>query len=346
MASIEAIMASGDLLKQLFQSYRRRKDDEFQSAALRIIAEERQKKHHTLATQLEGILLNGSPSPSLNGTTNDDLPKDRERNSVLLEVRAPKRYLAEMVLSEENAAKITSLILEYNRGDVLRSHGMTSRTKLLFCGPPGCGKSMCAEVIASELALPMLYTRFDSVISSYLGETASNIRKVFDYTARGTWVLFFDEFDAIGKSREDISEHGELKRVVNSFLQILDAFRSESLVVAATNHEGLLDRALWRRFDEIVYFDLPTIGQITQLLQRKLGNFPHAKINYSLLARQLKGFSHAAVERVCLNAIRTCIVGNLPEVTLDQLQRAAFAERKRMALAAGKRGSGSRRRSP
>ncbi len=272
--------------------------------------------------------------PTVEALAASDLPKDRERHALLVETRTPERYLHEMVLSRENQRKIEELIVEYKRSEVLRTHGFRSRSKVLFCGPPGCGKTMCAEVTASELGLPMLYTRFDAIISSYLGETSANIRKVFDYATRGTWVLFFDEFDAIGKSREDLSEHGELKRVVNSFLQILDGFKGESMIIAATNHEGLLDRALWRRFDELVYFDLPTIGQIQQMLRKKLGNFPYARIDLSAVARQLKGMSHADVERICFNAIRYCIIHDLPEVTVELLREFTDAERKRLRLIA------------
>ncbi len=189
---------------------------------------------------------------------------------------------------------------------------------------------MCAEVIASELGLPLLYTRFDAIISSYLGETAANLRKVFDYAARGTWVLFFDEFDAIGKSRDDSDEHSELRRVVNSYLQILDSFHSESLVIAATNHEGLLDSALWRRFDEVIHFERPTPSQISQLLRKKLANFPHDHLDLPSLVRNLKGLSHSDIERVCLDAIRYCIVHDMDKVSQQILVDAVLAEKKRL----------------
>jgi len=194
---------------------------------------------------------------------------------------------------------------------------------------------MCAEVMASELGLPLLYVRFDAVISSYLGETAANLRKVFDFASRGTWVLFFDEFDAIGKSRSDSEEHSELKRVVNSFLQIMDSFTAESLVIAATNHEGLLDDALWRRFDEMVYFSRPTQHQIEVLLKKKLANFPHEPLDFVPIAKDLKGLSHADVERICLDAIRSCIVNCSEMVTSESLRDAVVGEKKRLKLTAG-----------
>jgi len=153
-------------------------------------------------------------------------------------------------------------------------HGFQPATKLLFCGPPGCGKTLCAEIIASELGLPLLYTRFDAIVSSYLGETAANLRKVFEYASSSRWVVLFDEFDAIGKARDDAAEHGELKRVINSFLQLLDGFTAPSILIAATNHEQLLDPALWRRFDEILVFPRPSVHEIRSLLGMKLKKFP------------------------------------------------------------------------
>lgn len=337
-------MASGELLKQLFQSYMRRQDHDFRAAALRIIAEEKQKNHHSLANQLERILVNGTFAlPHETGAFSaEDLPRDRERSTILVEVRTPRHFLQEMVLSPDVRTFIEGLLQEYKRGELLKTHGLRPRSKLLFCGPPGCGKTMCAEVIATELGLPLLYVRFDAVISSYLGETAANLRKVFDFASRGTWVLFFDEFDAIGKSRSDSEEHSELKRVVNSFLQILDGFLSDSLVISATNHEGLLDNALWRRFDEIVYFNRPTQHQIELLLRKKLGNFPQDSLDLASIAKELKGLSHGDVERICLDAIRACIVSGIEAVTPEVLREAVQGEKKRLKLTAGAMGIRSR----
>ena len=136
-----------------------------------------------------------------------------------------------------------------------------------FAVLPGCGRTVSAEAIAAELYLPLALVRFDAVVSSYLGETAANLRKVFDFARSRPMVVLFDEFDAIGKDRASLEEHGEIKRVVNSFLQILDGFRSDTVAIAATNHQGLLDPALWRRFDEIVFFDMPCAAAIEDLLR-------------------------------------------------------------------------------
>jgi SpoVK/Ycf46/Vps4 family AAA+-type ATPase len=323
-------MASGDLLKRLFASYRRGDSKEFFTAAKELIAEEEQRNHHVLAQDLQKILENGNNRPvsSIQRFDLDQLPQDRERGTTLLEIRTPQRYLDELIVSSELHDQIDIVLTEYRSLQVLQANNLKARQKLLLAGPPGCGKTLCAEVIASELGLPLIYTRFDAVISSYLGETAANLRKVFDYAQRGTWVVFFDEFDAIGKSREDVEDHGELKRVVNTFLQLLDNFVSESIFIAATNHERLLDRALWRRFDDILFFDRPTVDQIRTLIDIKLSSFRHQELNIDNFVELMAGWSHADVERVCLEAMK---IGVLIQQTIitDEIFMSAYERQRR-----------------
>lgn len=189
--------------------------------------------------------------------TSRQVPIDKDANVPLLDVKFPKTSIDDVVIEEENKNKVENIIVEYKNRELLYDYKLIPKTRILFCGPSGCGKTMTAEAIANELDMPLLYTRFDSVISSLLGETSTNLRKIFDFSKTGEWVLFFDEFDAIAKSRGDSNENSELKRVVNSFLQLMDNYPKETLIIAATNYETLIDKALWRRFDEIVYFDKP-----------------------------------------------------------------------------------------
>lgn len=303
-------MSSGDLLKRLFSSYRRGDSKDFFNAAQELIAEEEQRNHHVLARDLKKILENGT-SRSVSSVRRFDLdqvPQDRERGTTLLEIRTPQRYLDELIVSPELHNQIKIVLDEYRAIQVLQANNLRARQKLLLAGPPGCGKTLSAEVIAAELGLPLIYTRFDAVISSYLGETAANLRKVFEYAERGTWVVFFDEFDAIGKSRDDVEDHGELKRVVNTFLQLLDNFVSDSIFIAATNHEHLLDRALWRRFDDILFFDLPTTDQVRKLIDIKLSSIRHGDLNIESFVDLMAGWSHADVERVCIEAMKMAVM--------------------------------------
>lgn len=303
-------MPSGDLLKSLFRSFKQGDDEGFYEIAKKIIIEEKQKNHNVLARDLQLIIENGShkriSSPNLYDF--EKLPRDRERGTLLLEIRSPQKFLSDIVLSEEVKHQIEVVLLEYMKDEVLKGYGLRPKQKLLFAGPPGCGKTLCAEVVATELGLPILYTRFDAVISSYLGETAANLRKVFDFASKGTWIVFFDEFDAIGKSRDDVAEHGELKRVVNTFLQLLDSFKTDSIFIASTNHEQLLDRALWRRFDDILLFGKPDKTQIAALLKLKLRNISHS-ISYEKFVPRMIGWSHADIEHVCIESMKISILG-------------------------------------
>lgn len=327
-------MARGDLLRKLLISQKRGDDEGFKAAALEIIADEQKKNNNQLARDLQRI-LNDVETPRYEMNVNPNLgklPKDRERDALLVDVRNPDKLLSDILLKSDTLSAIDEIFAEYRQSELLRTHGLLPKSKLLFCGPPGCGKSLCAEVISRELGLPLLYTRFDAIVSSYLGETAANLRKVFDYASSGRWVILFDEFDAIGKARDDAHEHGEIKRVVNSFLQLLDSYSSPNIVIAATNHEQLLDPAIWRRFDEILFFPLPTIHDIRELLSMKLKNFPHRGFAFKDIAPRLKGYSHADIERVCYDAIRISIIGNMSFISKEVFERALERERERQKV--------------
>ena len=183
--------------------------------------------------------------------------------------------------------------LEHLRADVLAASGLVPRGSLLFYGPPGTGKTLAARVLAGVLSRPLVTVRFDAVVSSLLGETASNLRAVFDFVSRGEWVVLFDEFDALGKDRDNVFEHGELKRVVNSLLQLMDSFCGNSVLIAATNHQGLLDSAIWRRFDVLVPFAVPAPQDRVLMLRQFLASFDTSELSLRNLGRQLARASGA-----------------------------------------------------
>lgn len=310
-------MTTGELLVALFEAYMNKDDNAFMKAGMILIEEEKAKNHYVLANKLKKILSSQERKDAKPFTNklnhNIDLPKDKDNGTELVKIIYPQKSFDDVVLSDEIKLQLDNVIVEYEKKEILKAYGLTPKKKLLFCGPPGCGKTMCAEVVANTLDLPILYTCFDGLISSYLGETASNIRKVFEYASKNNWVLFFDEFDAIGKSRDTVDEHSELKRVVNSFLQILDGFKSDSIIIAATNHEKTIDTALWRRFDEIIMFDKPNYEQIVYLIKKKLLAFEVECLNVEKFAKELQGCSYSDVERVCLESIKRCIIhGNKP----------------------------------
>ena len=338
----ERTVANGKLLRQLIRSGAEGDADAFRGAAEQVIAEERHKRHHLLASDLERILYGRRPAaspPAALGLT-QRIPEDRERGIPLLTVREPLRGLADIVLSRTNGSLIESILREHNRVETLEAHGLRPSDRVLLCGPPGCGKSLAAEVIATELARPLAVVRTDSAVSSFLGETAANLRKVFDFAAATPMVVLFDEFDAIGKEREDASEHGELRRVVNAVLQMFDSWAGRSVLIAATNHDGMLDTAVWRRFEEVLFLKPPTPAELRRLLEVKLrGVRPEFEIADLAARGWFKGASHADVERVIRRAAKEMVLaGEAPRLRIAHLEAARRRETARQARA-GKRRS-------
>ncbi len=331
-------MARSDLIKRLFLSFMRGDRASFTEAARDVIEDERKKHHIVLARELTEILdsANGRPVPDRLPQF-EPLPKDKDRGSDLIEVRHPNRYLEDLVLCPSQREALGQVCEEFRHWEVLEANGLRPASRLLFCGPPGCGKTATAEALASALGLPLLCARFDAVVSSLLGETASNLRKVFDYAERGAWVLLFDEFDAIGRSRDDATEHGELKRVVNAFLQMLDRFAGRCLVIAATNFEQALDPALWRRFDEVVRFERPCRSQVEQLLRKRWGRRLGQNLDLTPIVHALDGASHAEVERVALDALKRLALDGRPILGGGDVEQALRRYRqRRQVMGAGR----------
>lgn len=301
-------MARSDLLKRLFRAHQRDDRAGFLDAAREVVDDERRKQHGVLARELAEILDGVSASASIPSLRLEQIPKDNERGTELVEVIQPQRFFEDLVLSSRQLGTLNSVCEQYQQWDVLAANGLRASTRLLFCGPPGCGKTVTAEAIASRVGLPLLYVRFDSVVSSLLGETAANLRKVFEFSAKGAWVVLFDEFDAVGRSRDDATEHGELKRVVNSFLQMLDRFAGRSIVIAATNFEQSLDPALWRRFDEVLRFEKPSLVEVERLVRMRCASWLPKNAALESVIRGLEGSSHAEVERVCLDTVKRAVL--------------------------------------
>ena len=326
-------MASGKLLRQLIRSGVEGDDTGFRQISEALIAEERQKHHNLLANDLEKILY-GSDSVSGSKKVSQlnlkqNIPVDKERGLPLLELKEPVRGLEEVVLGDANKESIKRILKEYNREEILRSWGMRPVERVLFCGPPGCGKTMSAEALAYELNRPLCIIRLDSVVSSYLGETSANLRKVFDFIQSSSVVALFDEFDALGKERADVAEHGELKRVVNTFLQMLDGFSGQSLIIAATNHENILDSAIWRRFEDVLAFEYPTVAQAKKLLEIKLRGV-RREFEYSKQVTDLfKNTSHADIERILKRAIKDMLLDGEEFLKLDHVKNALKNEKAR-----------------
>jgi SpoVK/Ycf46/Vps4 family AAA+-type ATPase len=322
-------MANGKILRQLIKAGASGDSDAFRCASEAVIKDERQKQHHLLANDLEQILYGEHLKPVMTNGRSDlpAPPTDKERGLPLLDIRQAHRPLEEMVLPEAEFTAVEELLEEHRRADVLQSYGMKPAGKIIFHGPPGCGKTLAAEVIAFELELPLAIVRLDALVSSFLGETAANLRKVFDFISEHQMVVLFDEFDAIGKERSDAAEHGELRRVVNAVLQMMDAYHGKSLILAATNHEHILDSAIWRRFDESIDFPLPNAQQIQQILSLKLrGVRRQFELDDKAVLDLFSKRSGSDVERIVRRAVKRMILRCQEFLTVKDLKHAATKE--------------------
>lgn len=314
---------AGRELKALFRAYREGDELAFRRAAQEIVEEEEAKNHVALARDLRALLAGGGGRGAVaRDVVLPEPPRDREGEWPLAQVRHPERAFDDLVLTGALVERLQTLVQEYRRWEEIDRRGIPRRQRILFQGPPGCGKTSAAEALANEIGLPLVVVRIDAVVSSYLGETASNLHRIFDFVSQGSWVLLFDEFDALGKARDDPTEHGEVKRVITAFLQMLDAFRGPSLLIAATNHEHLLDPALWRRFDDVLEFPRATVHQSRQLLRRRLRAVKHQTLDIEASASRMKGKPHAAVEKVAWDAIRFAVLADREAVEQRDLDRA------------------------
>jgi len=321
-------MAGRDL-KQLFRAFNEGDELAFRRAAQVIIQEEESKHHLALARDLRRILGAQATTSGSLALAMPEPPSDRDGGWPLADVREPRRSLEDLIVPQVVEGSLRHLCDEVVRWDDLDAAGIPRRQRVLLYGPPGCGKSSAAEAIAAELMAPLAVVRLDAVVSSYLGETAANLRRIFEFATGGRWVLFFDEFDALGRSRDDPTEHGEIKRMVNAVLQMLDAYRGPSLLIAATNHEGALDTAVWRRFDAVFELPKPTVHQLRAVLRRRLAAIPHHGINVDAAAGRLRGLPHAAAEQAAWEAARRALLDNRKEITAADMNAAVDSVRRR-----------------
>lgn len=307
-------MARSDLLISLVRAAASGDRATIRSTAEALAADERAKNHHILADRLQRAISNVE-------VTSSSLLSIAEKNPVqgrdaIIEIQ-PEVQMDQLLLGLPVRESGRQLVEEHARADVLRSHGYEPRHRVLLSGPPGNGKTSFAESIAEALSLPFMVVRYDALIGSYLGETNTRLRKLFDYVRTQPCVLFFDEFDAIGKERGDTHETGEIKRVVSFLLMQLDQLPSYVIVVAATNHAELLDRAVWRRFQMRLSFPAPDRKGVEALLDRVVSRWPQApKMSRSTLAAKLGLLNFSEVLDFCQNVRRREILG-LGEIRID-----------------------------
>lgn len=318
-------MARADLLVEIVKAGAEGDQELFRKALEALVTEERSKQHNILADRLaEHLNLNGKPTRSARQVTT--LPNGEVK--LFHEVR-PRRGLDDLLLPAHAQQACVELVEEHNRADLLRAHNLEPRNRVLLVGPPGNGKTSLAEAIALELGNPMLVVRYESIIGSYLGETAVRLAKLFAHARTQRCVLFFDEFDVIGKERGDVHETGEIKRVVSSLLLQVDQLPSHVVVVTATNHSELLDRAVWRRFQ--LRLDLPAPGKAQRLawlalFEKRSGL--KLGVAHDQIARRLAGLSFAELEQFAQDVQRRYVLtmpgADVRTIIVDRLKQWAI----------------------
>lgn len=315
-------MARADLLKKLIESSLSGNSELLKKVIQAIIADEKGKQHGILADEIEKLLTIYN-HPEIKKQFSNQNNSQKEVFNLVTEI-IPQRNLDDLFLDSELVQTIEKYILEYHRRDLLRSYNIEPRNRLLFTGAPGNGKTSLAEAISKALMLPMYIVRYDGIIGSYLGETASKLKKVFEYISTQNCILFFDEFDAIAKERGDLHETGEIKRVVNSLLMQVDTLPDYVIVIAATNHPELLDKAVWRRFQIRMTLNRPdkiTIQKYLERFSKSLGQ--KLDVDLKKLAEEVEGSNFSDIEEMTKEIKREFVL-SLPDVNMKQITNHAL----------------------
>lgn len=309
-------MATALELVGLVKSHVRGDDERFYSLALQLAASEARKGHTGIAEQLKDLLdQSRSPRPRLvhsRGLLQEPTVRPELRD--LLSVERPTVKLRNVHVSPELDQELKAIVHEQRQRARLSEHGLSPRRKLLLVGPPGTGKTLTASALAGELDLPLFTVLLHGVISKYLGESAGKLRMAFDAMTQARGVYLFDEFDALGGKRSAGNDVGEARRILNSFLQFLESDRSDAIIVATTNHEELLDRALFRRFDMILRYEVPVGSIIKTTIQSHLGKLAPRNIDWAVVQKAAEGLSQSDIVRAVEDAARTAVLKN--ETTL------------------------------
>lgn len=311
-------MANGDQLKALLRSHAEGDDRQFYSVAMQMAAHEAKQGHGKLAEELRDLI----DAAKARRSTPEAIPINRPKGELasLLSVSYPSRRLSEMVLSEPVLNGLKRVLKEQRHYAKLRSHGLHPRRKLLLVGPSGTGKTMTAAALAGELGIPLFVVRLDALITKFMGETAAKLRQVFDAVSSTRGVYFFDEFDAIGSQRGLANDVGEVRRILNSFLLMIDQDDSHSVIVAATNHPEILDAALFRRFDEVVEYNVPSEEDVQALLRMRLANYMKSNKEIVDLAKEAAGLSHAEIARAVDDAVKEAVMHDETTVPVEAVR--------------------------
>lgn len=302
---------TGDQLKALIKSHFENETERFVTLTLQIAAQKARDGQTSFADDIRKIVDKSKTSlPRLKLLSNDF-------QSLILPV-VPTDRLSDLIVSETLKERINRILLEYHQKDKLRRHNLENRRRVLLTGPPGTGKTMTASVVAGELHLPLYIVLMDKMVTKFMGETSAKLRQVFEIISENKGVYLFDEFDAIGTERSKDNDVAEMRRVLNSFLQFIERDQSESIIVAATNNLTLLDQALFRRFDDVLHYALPTKSEIEDLLHARLGAYK-GNFKVETISGHSAKLSHAEITHACLDAIKEVILNDKEKVDKSTL---------------------------
>ena len=308
-------------------------DEQFFSIALQVAAAEARQGRRETANDIRAAVdasrAAGGVKPSI------PIAFSRPRGDLegLLELRPAAITLADVVVSAAIGDRLNNFLLQQRKRDWLREHGKAPSHRLLFVGPPGSGKTMTAEAMAGELRLPLYVIRLDTLITRFMGETAAKLRLVFDETFRRRAVYLFDEFDAVGGHRSASNDVAEMRRVLNSFLQFMEEKGStDSAIITATNHPELLDKALLRRFDDVLEFELPTAEQVRAVVKSNLRPMKFPRLSWNTIEKAARGLSQAEVARAANEAVKNAILHQRDSITTQELT-SKLSERQAMRAA-------------
>ncbi len=316
-------MATADQLKALIRSHATGDSERFYTIALQVAAQAARNGHTRFAQQLRD-LVDESRRRATAPAQGRMVPLVRPRGELagLLTASFPKTRLADLALDDKVRLRIERVLLEQRQKDRILAHGLTPIRKLLLIGPPGTGKTTTAGVLAGELALPLFSIQLHGLITKYLGETAAKLRLIFDAMREVRGVYLFDEFDALGGERAAKNEVGEIRRVLNSFLQFLELDESESIVVAATNHPRLLDHALFRRFDAVIEYPTPSQEIAERVMKSRLAILDTTQLDWTEVSRAAVGLSHADLARASEQAAKKTILSQRKRVETEDVVEA------------------------
>jgi SpoVK/Ycf46/Vps4 family AAA+-type ATPase len=306
-------MAAADQIKSLIKSFGDGDDEHFFVSAMQIAATEARQGHTTFAQELKSLIEKARKNRSFSFLDrNKTIPISQHKRELheLIDVFQPRIKLKDMILAPEIQDTLTKLVSEQRKWEILRRHNLMPKRKLLLTGPPGCGKTMTAQALAGELGIPVFIVRLDGLISKYMGESIAKLRLIFDAMPDHRGVYLFDEFDSIGSHRDQGQDVGEIKRVLNSFLINIEKDQSNSIIIAATNMAASLDKALFRRFDDIINYPLPGKKEIQDTLKKNLLGFSFkGKVSFADIANVAVGLNYSDIVKACEETIKIKILG-------------------------------------